>query len=207
MKYKNLILDFSGTVADDQKRVHTAVNETLRAYNRPEIDFHTWKAIMSLDFRRMWDDLGVSAPLKEIVAKYAGLYHLSKVPINPIQGNTESLGSLSKILGRKAISILSSCPQEDLESHLEELGLRDYIGRIIGDRHQKQEDLAAFHGKNALYVGDMEQDAIAANSAGIDFAAVNSKFAYHPIERLARHHLKYLINHLKDLVKIVQNGR
>ena len=206
IKYQNLVLDFSGTIADDRAKVYRTMNDVLKSYNLKKIDFATWRQVMSLDFRKMWADLGVEADLEEVVARYREFYPHNPGPFT-IPGNREALEKLSKILGKNNISVLSGCPQEELEAHLLQLGLEKWIGRTLGGKFEKKEELSLYSPESTLYVGDMEQDILAANDLGIDFAAMDNEYAYHNIGRLAGHKPKYTIKHLRGLIPIVQNGR
>ena len=203
---ENIILDFSGTVADDRQRVFQTMNRTLESYGKQGINFATWKTVMSMDFKTMWSNLGVNAPLDEIVRKYKELY--SNGPkVEPIPGNFEAIKTLSTFYGVSSLSVLSACPQKQLEEHLEELKLLRYFGGVFGNQTKKEETLKIFGVGSSLFAGDMESDAIAANLAGVDFVAIDNSYAYHNKERLAKHNPRYIINHLNEILNIAQNER
>lgn len=206
MKTDNVIFDFSGTLADDRDKVHQTMNLVLDHYEQERIDFDTWRKVMSLDFKTVWENLGVRAPLEEIIALYRQCYGDS-CEIKQIPGNTSAINLLHNELGKGALSVVSACPKDELESHLGDLGLLPYFGKILGDQTNKAETLKGFPLEKSLYVGDMESDGIAANRTGIPFVAIDNKFAYHERARLEKYHPKYVINHLNELIRIVKNGR
>lgn len=205
MKYDSVVFDFSGTIADDRETVVRTTNGVLRSYGRPEIDQQEWLDRMTLDFRSFWDGLEVTAPLSELQDRFRACYANSPAPVI-IPGVKDTLQLLAERIGKERMDVLSATPPEYLTGHLVVMGIDQYFSTVRGGAPNKLEALQPYRGDRTLYVADMEDDAQAARACGMDFAAVDNDFAYHPRERLAKYNPTHWITHFRELVGIVCDG-
>ena len=207
LKYDRLILDFSGTIGDDRWKVASVTNDVLRSEGASTVDVDTVTKTLSFanGFADYWTTLGLPNP-ETGSKKFVERYPYNQTPIREIPGNDQALRTLSEILGIGNMHILSGVDIRYLEDHLQELDLRKYFGKIIESTDKKEQlsNRLEYPPKSTLFVGDMIDDIVAANAAGIDIAAINQEQSYHKPEELRKHNPKYMINHLLNVISIIE---
>lgn len=168
---RNLLLDWSGTLADDLPSVLRAVNGMLRAAGRDELTREEFKARFRLPYTEFFEEMLPGTPLQRLQQLYLEHFpHLHEgVELLPHAGEFIRYAAAT---GRRMV-VLSSAPAQHVEAQAQALGVRDAFEvmrcGIIDKRteiHTLLDDLDMQAGETA-FIGDMRHDIDAGNSAGV----------------------------------------
>ncbi|MDD5093558.1 MAG: HAD family hydrolase [Dehalococcoidia bacterium] len=207
---KAVIFDISGTLLDD---IHVVWKANCDAYHTIGLDgFDTleeFREKFKLPVPQFHRDNGVPAHLvSEIDLKFREFYprYAPLVSIFP-----EVIGVLEELQSRRmALGVASNIPSVFLREHLRKFDLERYFTAIVGqedcdEQKPSPKPILAALGKlgvrpqEAMYVGDMEEDLVAAKAAHTLATAIVRDRSYHPRWRLQRQNPHYLISDLTQL--------
>lgn len=191
-KTRLVMFDWSGTISDDRNLVYEADRRLIAHYNLPVKSFSdffkhgTGELVSSMRklgiTTEMADDKTIRAKTQEYFEEV--IKEGIKPTIYPYASETIERLFYS---GRKIV-IISTHPQHMLERESKEYGIRYKIDGIKGGLKSKSqtlvntcEDLNTSR-ENAVYIGDMEFDLLAAKDANIRF--IGTSHGYHSKERL-----------------------
>ena len=184
--YKAILFDLDGTLTESGPGITRCVQYALEKIGHPEEDPDALRCF-------------VGPPLKEQFMKYAGLdeetaeeavkyYRERFEPIGMFENNlypgvVEMLEDLKA--GNYKLAVASSKPEKYVRKILAHFGIDGYFTEIIGadESHNRmakeevvQEALRRLglsdHPKQAVLVGDKEQDVFGARACGVDCVAV-----------------------------------
>lgn len=212
---ETVIFDCSGVLIDDIYAVWKADSEVLEAYGFEKIErLREFKEVFMVPICEWYSRMGVPASrIAELERCYRLVYpkyshHIRVFP--EVKGSLEALKN-----ERIVLAVVSNIPSRFLNEHLQRSGIDKYFEVVIGQDDcevQKPsprplltalERLGAKSERSA-YVGDMEEDIIAAKRAQIHSFAVYRESSYHPLWKLERQRPDYLINDLSELLTIVK---
>jgi len=213
-KISILIFDVSGVLIDDLVTVYRANNDAYSFYGyRPFSSIEEFKAKFKLRPIEFHRSNGISEEMIDTVErKYRERYPFYQHLIKVFPEVQEVLLELKNKGIRMGIS--SNIPNEFLIEHLNRFEILKYFHAVTGQDDSDEQKpspkpiLITLSGlnadpRNAAYVGDMEEDMIAAKRARVHTVAVDRKEAYQPIWRLKLHNPDYVITSLNDLLEIV----
>jgi phosphoglycolate phosphatase-like HAD superfamily hydrolase len=175
-----VVWDWNGTILDDNDAVVTAVNAVCEAFGREPIDLAFWRSIFRRPLLDCYQDLLGRTLSADDWAMIDRSYHrayrelLSTTRLSP--GIPDELRRWRRNGGSQ--SLLSMWFHDELVELVAQYGLTDLFARIDGLRvdvggHGKADNLVAHleaMGTNraeALIIGDVLDDAVAAEAAGI----------------------------------------
>lgn len=183
---KNLIFDWSGTLADDLRPVWVATNLIFREYGRKDLTLEEFRHHFRLPFSGFYAELLPEATEEGLEALYERFFA-------GLQGNVVLLPGAIEILNWcKATSrrtfLLSSIKGDHFETQASRLGVRNLFEVAyveIADKREKIRRLLADHALNPLetaFIGDMVHDVETARYGGVSSIAVLTGFD--PVEKL-----------------------
>ncbi|TLD70816.1 NUDIX domain-containing protein [Phragmitibacter flavus] len=173
---RNLIFDWSGTLADDLAAVLTATNGVLGHHGRAVMDREEFRRLFRLPYTEFYQDVlpGISLEsVKEQYMKHFPSDH-SVVPMLPFAREFLEFGVAT---GRRMV-VMSSAPEEHVRAQAEANGVTHFFeaiwGGIIDKRIAVHELLAEMkmRPEDTAFVGDMRHDIDAGKAGGVLSVAV-----------------------------------
>lgn len=183
---KNIIFDWSGTLADDFQPVLQATNEIFAHYGKPEFTAEEFREKFFLPFPDFYKIYLPEATMVQLDHYYHSSFKL-------LQDNIELLPAAKAILSycqqqNIKIFLLSTIHQEHYDVQGERLGIKKYFTQAYVQAIDKRKtilQLLAEHDLNpqeTLFVGDMQHDIETARHGGIKSCAVLT--GYDSLEKL-----------------------
>lgn len=168
---KNILLDWSGTVADDLPNVLQAVNGMLRTQGQAEMTRSEFQARFHLPYTSFFHEVLPELSLEELQQLY--LQHFPHV-----HEGVELLPHVADFLryasasGRRLV-VLSSAPVQHVEAQATHLGVRDFFEVLRCGVIDKRQEIHALllqldmRPEETIFIGDMRHDIDAAHAAGV----------------------------------------
>ena len=208
MKYKCVIFDFDGTLANTENVIFRVYNEIAKKYGYKEITHDYIDELKHQPIHNIIKDLGVPyLKVFSLIKKGQKLmkeYHKSMDPYE------EDLKETLKILKSKLSykGIISSNSKKNINTFLknEKIDTMDFI--ISSPLFSKEIKINKLKKKlklkdeDILYVGDEVRDIVSAKKANIDIASVT--YGYNTKEYLSSENPTYFIDDLKELFNIIE---
>lgn len=193
-----VIFDLDGVLWDSIAEVQEVYQKSL------DIPEATLKKFMGKQFTHLAKSLGISPnTLASIQVKE--IAYLMDKPGDIYEGVIDVLDSL-KASGRE-LFIVSNCQKGYINTFLENYGLSTYFTEWRYDDRSSDTPKATnirqlaekYSLRRAVYIGDTEEDFIAADQAGVDFIAADYGFGVISKEATIR------ISDIRDLVTLLEN--
>lgn len=216
MKYKLIIFDLDGTLADTAPDVHFCINFIRAEMGLPPI---------FLDEAKMAIGPGPDLFVKHITSNDKNINisdtvkQFRQIYSQHLLDQTKLFPSILKLIeylydNKIILIVVTNKPGRYSKQILSGLNVSKYFKNILGPeevKHQKPApdpilkalDLAAVNSNEALMVGDTEYDIRAAKAANIDICAVG--YGYSTEEHLKKFNPDYFIKNPDELLQIV-NG-
>lgn len=204
---KNLLIDWSGTLADDILPVFKASNAVLRKFGNSEISLEEFRKEFCLPYMDFYKKYIPNIPKDKIDSIFRKAIKPELKKITLLDCSREFLEFAKQ--RRIRVFIFSSFHHDELVKQIEDFGLIDYIEKIYGgvvDKRQKIFDVLKENNlsrEQTLFIGDMEHDIQAGKSAGIKTAGVLT--GYQSRETLIREKPDYLCTDIKEIMVILKN--
>jgi len=210
---KAIIFDVSGTLMDDIHSVWKANSDAYRAFGIYGFDtLEEFRERFRLPVAQFHQDNGVPEHLMEPVERkfrdvypqYAPLIHV----FPDVAGVLAELQRRDILLG-----VVSNIPTQFLKGHLRDFAIDNYFTALVGQEDCDEQKpspkplltalrLLGVKQEDAMYVGDMEEDMMAAKAAGIMATAITRAEGYHSRRRLEKHKPDYFISDLTELLMV-----
>lgn len=168
---RNLLLDWSGTLADDLPSVLIAVNGMLRTAGRAELTRAEFQSRFRLPYTEFFEEMLPGTPLEGLQQMY--LEHFPHehegVELLPHAGEFIRYAAAT---GRRMV-VLSSAPQQHVEAQAKALGARDAFEVMRCGVVDKREEIHALlaeldmRSEETAFIGDMRHDIDAGKAAGV----------------------------------------
>jgi phosphoglycolate phosphatase len=184
---RNIILDWSGTIADDLDAVLLATNATLIELGSKSLSKEEFRRSYVLPLALFYGRLVPGVPMEKIDAIYQQSFRQIGIKPIPIPGAAEFC-AFAVANGRR-LFVLSTIPVEHFERQSELFGIRRFLTRAYVGVRDKTEVIGSILRENDLdpastmFIGDLVHDVEAAKSGRIIAAAVSTGFD--PVEKLA----------------------
>lgn len=210
MKYKCIIFDFDGTLANSENVIFYAYNVLARKYGYKEITREYVEELKHLHIHNVAKDLEIPYlkvfPLikkgQKIVKEHSSL-------MNPYEENLkdilENLKDMVSYMG-----IISSNTKKNIKSFLKEekIDTMDFIvsSPLFSKENKIKKIMKKFElePQDILYVGDETRDIEACKKAKVDVASVT--WGYNTKELLSKENPTYFIDALEDLFKVIKKN-
>jgi phosphoglycolate phosphatase-like HAD superfamily hydrolase len=183
---KNILLDWSGTLADDLGPVLAATNEIFKHYGRAELTREEFRQHFRLPFSGFYAELLPEATEEGLEALYERFFLGLNDDVSLLPGALEFL-QFCKSTGRRMF-LLSTIKASHFELQAARLGVRNFFEHAyveIADKREKIRGILSERGldpNETIFVGDMVHDIETARHGGVTGVAVLTGFD--PIEKL-----------------------
>lgn len=202
---RNLLFDWSGTLADDLGPVLAATNAIFREYGRAELTLDQFRQHFRLPFSEFYAEFLPEATLE-------GLEPLYEKHFSHLHGEVVLLPGAREILdfcarSQRRVFLLSTIKPSHFDAQAGRLGVRDafeipYVG--IMDKRAKIREILTTHDldpSETAFVGDMVHDIETARHGGVLSIAVLTGFD--TVEKLAAARPDVFVSNLPALQRLL----
>lgn len=168
---KNLIFDWSGTLADDMPSVLSATNRVLQHFGRGELSIAEFRDKFRLPYTDFYNEVLPDVPLATLQHLY--LTHFpSDLDAVPIIDHAREFLEYAAATGRR-LAVLSSAPLEHVDAQARNLGVRDFFEQFHCGVIDKREGIRVLldemkaNAMDTAFIGDMRHDIDAGKAAGV----------------------------------------
>ena len=202
---RNVILDWSGTLADDLTSVLRATNAIFCEFGRRELTRDEFRHHFRLPFSGFYAEFLPEASAEGLEALYERFFHGLQDEIELLPGALDFLKFCRKT-GRRTF-LLSTIKASHFEIQAGRLGVRDYFERAyveIMDKREKIREILKIHNLNpdeTMFVGDMVHDIETARHGGVLDVAVLTGFD--PLEKLTSACPTVIVRDILSLQKLL----
>ena len=177
---RNVILDWSGTLANDLAAVLEATNLIFTEYGRDPLSLEDFRKHFRLPFSGFYADLLPEAEAEGLEALYERFFHGLNDKVDLLPGALDFL-IFCRDTGRRTF-LLSTIKTSHFERQAQRLGVIDYFEVAyteIMDKREKIREILKTHQlnpKETMFVGDMIHDIETARHGGVLDVAVLTGF-------------------------------
>jgi len=202
MAIKNLVLDWSGTLADDFGPVLKATNEIFSHYGAPEMSAEEFREKFFLPFPKFYEKYLPQAALPELDFQYHRAFASLQSDIPLLDGAIELLEFARS--RNMPCFLLSSIHPEHWKVQSRKLGVDGYFTRAYPGALDKQVAMRQLLAENNLnpretvYIGDMVHDIQIAHATGVIACAVLT--GYDSLQKLKPHAPDLLFRNLRGVL-------
>jgi phosphoglycolate phosphatase-like HAD superfamily hydrolase len=208
MKYKALIFDFDGTLADTLEETRCIYNFMAGEYGLRTVAAEDLSSLRDLSLSELLEHLDISKfRVPSLLARGTSLLRerIASVPI--ISGLAEVIPAMRKT--SVIFGVLTSNSTQNVDLFLRSHGLREYFtflsstSKLTGKAKHLRAIRKTFslQANEVLYVGDEIRDVKASHKAGIDCAAVT--WGFNSRASLMRANPQYIIDDPSDLLSMI----
>ena len=168
---KNVLLDWSGTLADDLSAVLRATNLIFAEYGRDPLDLEQFRTHFRLPFSEFYADLLPQATLEGLEPLYERFFHGLNDTIDLLPGALDFL-KFCRATNRRAF-LLSTIKTSHFEIQARRNGVTEFFEVAyteIMDKREKIREILHIHSldpKETMFVGDMVHDIETAKHGGV----------------------------------------
>ena len=198
---KNLILDWSGTLADDLPAVLQALNRMLRLFRKPTLTEAEFRDRFRLPYTEFYDEVLPGIPIEKVKALYLRFFPNAR-PRVPLLDHAREFLEFAAATDRRMV-LFSSAPLDHVEEQARLLGVWQYFEHAACGVVDKREHIASlmadrgFLPEETAFVGDMRHDIEAGRAARV--LTVATCTGYESVARLQSVSPDLLIAHLGEL--------
>ncbi len=189
------LFDWSGTLVNDLDAVWRTNDATLMSFGIPHQDVTTFKERFVLPWQKFYGSYGLGTPekLEEVDSRFWKTYRTLSTEIKPFPGTLPLLRRL-KAAGFK-VAIVTQTKRGPLQDQIRRFGLGDYIDATVGAEDADElkpsplpilaalRKLGAEAGRS-VFTGDMVEDAMSGNRAGVRVISIVQEGGYQTEERV-----------------------
>lgn len=202
---KNVLLDWSGTLADDLAPVIAATNAIFRQYGRRDLTRDEFRHHFRLPFSGFYAELLPEATAEGLEELYEHHFAGLQDDVVLLPGALDFLDFCRR--SRRRTFLLSTIKPSHFDTQATRLGVLDsfehaYVG--IMDKREKIREILATHDLDpteTMFVGDMVHDIETARHGGVIGVAVTTGFD--PIEKLLPAHPAVIVDNLATLQRLL----
>ena len=168
---RNILCDWSGTLADDLTSVLQAVNGMLRSSGQEEMTRETFRSCFRLPYTEFFAEVLPGVPLEHLQALYLKHFPQASEGVTLLPHVGEFLREAAAA-GLRLV-VLSSAPEAHVVAQAEALGVRDVFEVMrcgVIDKRQEIHELLSgldMRADETAFIGDMRHDMDAGKGAGV----------------------------------------
>jgi len=207
MKYKLVIFDFDGTLADTFPWFLNTLDHIAEKYNLPRIDKSKKEELRKLDAKSFMQHLKIPLYKLPQIAKYMRNLMTEQIDQIKLFAGSEKLLRDLKAKGYK-IAIVSTNSQENIHKVMGEelIKLNDYFAAgvsMFGKESKliKVLKLSGIKKEEAIYIGDEIRDIKASQRIGLAIGAVT--WGYNAAEALAAFYPDEIFYKIEEIIEKV----
>ena len=199
---RNVLLDWSGTLANDLPPVVDATNGVLRHFGRPPLSQEEFCREFCLPFADFYARVLPGIPLSDLDPIYMRCFEASEERVEELPGARRFLEHCATV-GRR-VFLLSSVKKQHFERQALELGFRDFFERAYTEVWDKRSQIHeilerhSLHPEETIFAGDMIHDVETAQHGGV--ISVATLTGYDSREELESAAPDYLVEDLSALI-------
>ncbi len=202
---RNILLDWSGTLADDLGPVLKATNGIFRHFGRDELTLEEFRRHFRLPFSGFYAEFIPEATDEGLEVLYERFFQGLQEEVELLPGAREFLDFCAAT--ERRTFLLSTIKAEHFAIQAAHLGVQDafefaYVG--IRDKREKIREILATRGlrpEETMFVGDMVHDIETARHGGVLDVAVLTGFDR--LEKLAAARPSVLVDNLAVLQRLI----
>ena len=166
-----ILLDWSGTLADDLPFVHRAANQVLSLYRKPTMNIEEFRECFFLPLRDFYRTILPEVPLEILDRFYHTAFRFFRPQI-PLLPHAADFLEFCSTHGLRMI-LLSTIQNGHFLDQAKRHGILDYFAEIhteVADKRvtlRKMREEGRIKPSQAIFLGDMVHDVEAAQAAGI----------------------------------------
>lgn len=208
MKYRALVFDFDGTIADTLGETRNIFNELALEYGIRQVQEHEITGLRHLSLKQILSELNIpKRRVPAIIARGTGMMRANMDRLKLIEGMYEALTEMRKHV--ESFGILTSNSTANVDVFLRKHGLRDHFefvsstSKLTGKARHLRAIRKTFSLKNEemLYIGDELRDMKAAQKAKIPHAAVS--WGFNSRESLQKSKPTHLFDRPEEFLRLV----
>lgn len=208
MKFRTLVFDFDGTIADTLGETRLIYNQLAPEYGLREVEEHELDHLRHLSLKQLLAHLSIpKRRVPALISRGTGLMRGNIDRLQPIEGMPDVLVELRR--HTHSFGILTSNASSNVDVFLRAHGLREHFdfisstSKLTGkSKHLKaiRKTFSLRHGE-MLYIGDELRDIKASKRAGIPIAAVT--WGFNSRSSLAAERPEYLFEQPSDFLRLL----
>lgn len=211
MRYRALVFDFDGTIADTLGETRRIFNTIAPDYGIRQVEEHELSQLRHMSLKQLLGHLGIpKRRVPVLIARGTGLMRAGIAQMPLIEGMGDVLTRMRERVD--GFGILTSNVAENVDLFLRSHGLREHFdfisstSKLTGKaKHLKAiRKTFSLRAEEMLYVGDELRDVKAAKKAKIPIAAVSWGFNSH--ESLAAEKPEHLFRHPAEFLGLLDEG-
>ncbi|HEY5793005.1 MAG TPA: HAD family hydrolase [Chthoniobacterales bacterium] len=198
---RNLIFDWSGTLADDLPPVLVATNAIFREYGQRDLTLEEFRRHFRLPFSEFYAELLPEATLEGLEPLYERFFAGLQDDVELLPGARELLEFCRRT--ERRTFLLSSIKATHFEVQAANLGVRDLFEHAyvqVMDKREKIREILSIHQLDpaeTLFIGDMVHDIETARHGGVLGVAITT--GYDPVEKLLPARPAVIVDSLNSL--------
>jgi phosphoglycolate phosphatase len=206
---RNIIFDWSGTLADDLPAVWKATNYVLNQAQCAALTLEDFRAEFCLPFTVFYDKHAPNVSLAQLEIWYHREFLQVQSSVIELPHAREFL-KFSRAR-RLRTFLLSSAHPDHFAIQVAALGFESYLDEAyvgVRDKRQKIHEILETHGLNpdeTLFIGDMQHDIETARHGGIHSCAVLT--GYNTLNQLRAAEPDLIVEHLGELQEILERNQ
>ncbi len=205
---RNLIFDWSGTLADDLGPVAETTNLIFRHFGKPEILLEEFRERFRLPFASFYQEYLPEVTLPEIEPLFHTHFRERQHTVSLLPHALEFLRFCRAT--RRPVFLLSATGERHLAEQAARLGVTQYFERIYAgvlDKRERIRGILADHqlaaGETA-FIGDMVHDVETARHGGV--RSIATLTGYDSAEKLARAQPDLTVRDLGELQRLLETA-
>lgn len=204
---RNLILDWSGTLADDLGAVITATNRVLAHYDKPPFTREQFREVFQLPYTEFYRNILPDTPLPELQALYLEHFPEDDQHAVPMIEHAHEFLQFAKDTGRRMF-ICSSAPLEHVQAQAEVNGVAHFFEHLhcgIIDKCGHVHELLRQHHllpQETAFIGDMRHDILAGKAGGL--ITIGTATGYESVTTLMTAEPDILVKNLAALTQLMR---
>lgn len=177
---RNILLDWSGTLADDLSAVLRATNLIFREYGRNDLTLEEFRLHFRLPFSGFYAEFLPEATAEGLEALYERFFHGLQEEIELLPGARDFL-KFCQVTNRRTF-LLSTIKASHFQRQATRLGVQDFFEYAyveVMDKREKIREILHVNGLDpaeTMFVGDMVHDIETARHGGVLDVAVLTGF-------------------------------
>jgi len=208
MKYRALVFDFDGTIADTLGETRNIFNVLAPDYGIRQVEEHEIERLRHLSLKEILSELNIpKRRVPSIIARGTGMMRANIDRLQLIEGMHEALTEMRKHV--ESFGILTSNSTANVDVFLRNHGLRDQFefvsstSKLTGKaRHLRAiRKTFSLRSDEMLYIGDELRDVKAAQKAKIPHAAVS--WGFNSRESLQNAKPTYLFDRPEEFLRLL----
>jgi phosphoglycolate phosphatase len=209
MKYRALVFDFDGTIADTLGETRKIFNQLAPDYGIRQIEEYEIEELRHLSLKQIISELNIpKRKVPSLIARGTGMMRTNIANLKLISGMREVLAEMRGHV--ESFGILTSNSTTNVDVFLRNHGLQDHFefvsstSKLTGKARHLRAIRKTFSLKSEemLYIGDELRDMKAAQKAKIPHAAVS--WGFNSRDSLQKSNPTYLFDSPEDFLKLLE---